>query len=123
MILIRDTYTGRTDVIRVSHTYDLDASLSFGNERKTLLGNYMRDISAKGLQDSLVMDATRGNVELMEVMYAINCMPSLFNNGNGFLGEIQVISPYNEGGGANNKALMWNFEKLMKLSSTKEAPE
>lgn len=123
MILIRDIYTGRTDVIRVSHTYDLDASLSFGNERKTLLGNYMRDTVAKGLQDSLVMDATRGNVELMEVMYAINCMPSLFNNGNGFLGEIQVISPYNEGGGANNKALMWNFEKLMKLSSTKEASE
>jgi len=49
----------------------------------------------------------------METMYAINCMPSLFNNGNGFVGEIQVISPYNEGGGANNKSLAWNFSRLI----------
>jgi len=55
------------------------------------------------------MQSTRGNVELMETMYALNCMPSIFNNDNAFLGEIQVISHYNEGGGANNKSLLYNF--------------
>lgn len=116
MIFIRHLGTDRIDVIKVSSTYDLDASLSFGNERKTLLGNYMQDQAAKNLPDSLIMDATRGNVELMEAMYAINCIPSLFNNGNGYLGELQILSPYNEGGGANNKSLQWNFGKLMQFS-------
>ena len=123
LILIRDKYTDRIDIIKVSSTYDLDASLSFGNERKTLLGNYMTDQSAKNLPESLVMQATRGNIELMETMYALNCLPTLFNNGNGFIGDIQVISPYNEGGGANNKSLAWNFSRLMQLSSSKENSE
>lgn len=116
MIFIRNKITDRIDVIKMSHTYDLDASLSFGNERKTLFGNYMQDQAAQNIPDSLVMQATRGNIELMEAMYAINCIPSIFNNGNGYLGEVQIISPYNEGGGVNNKSLQWNFGKLMQFS-------
>jgi hypothetical protein len=34
------------------------------------------------------MQSTRGNVELMETMYALNCIPSTFNNDNAFLGEV-----------------------------------
>jgi len=69
------------------------------------------------------MDATRGNVELMETMYALNCMPSLFANNNAHLGEIQVLSSYNEGGGAYNGILVNNFKELIKFSNSKESPE
>lgn len=117
IILVRNILTSKVDVIKLSHTYDLDASINFGNNRTTLLGNFVSDHVAKTSPNSLVMSNTRGNMELMETMYALNCVPSIFNNDNGFVGEIQVINPYNEGGGANNKSLMYNFKKLMDYSN------
>lgn len=123
IILVRNTLTGKTDVIKLSYTFDLDAKIEFGNNRNTLFGNYVTDHVAKSQPNSLVMENTRGNMELMETMYALNCIPSTFNNDNGFIGEIQIINPYNEGGGANNKSLMYNFQKLMNYSKDKENPE
>lgn len=123
IILLKNKFTGRVDVVKLSYTYDLDARIGFGNNRTTLLGNYVSDHVAKSQPDSLVMQSTRGNVELMETMYALNCIPNTFNNDQGFIGEIQVISPYNEGGGANNKSLMYNFQRLMNYSSEKNSPE
>ena len=123
IILVRNLTTDRIDVIKLSSTYDLDAEIGFGNNRTTLFGNFVSDHVAKSQPNSLVMQSTRGNVELMETMYALNCMPSIFNNDNAFLGEIQVISHYNEGGGANNKSLLYNFQKLMNYSNKEDSPE
>lgn len=123
IILVRNTTTNRIDVVKLSSTYDLDSEIGFGNNRTTLFGNFVSDHIAKSQPNSLVMQSTRGNVELMETMYALNCIPSVFNNDNGFLGEIQVISHYNEGGGANNKSLLYNFQKLMDYSNKKDSPE
>lgn len=123
IILVRNLTTDRIDVVKLSSTYDLDAEIGFGNNRTTLFGNFVSDHVAKSQPNSLVMQSTRGNVELMETMYALNCMPSIFNNDNAFLGEIQVISHYNEGGGANNKSLLYNFQKLMNYSNKEDSPE
>lgn len=123
IILIRNKITDKIDVIKLSHSYDLDAQIEFGNNRTTLFGNYISDHVAKSDPKSLVMANTRGNMELMETMYALNCIPSTFNNDNAFVGEIQIINPYNEGGGANNKSLMYNFSKLMQLSNQKDSLE
>lgn len=123
IILVRNLLTGKIDVIKLSYTYDLDAKIEFGNNRNTLFGNYVSDHVAKTSPNSLVMSNTRGNMELMETMYALNCIPSLFNNDNAFIGEIQLLNPYNEGGGANNKALMYNFWKLIQYSNKSDSPE
>ena len=88
IILIRNKITDKTDVIKLSHSYDLDAQIEFGNNRTTLFGNYISDHVAKSDPKSLVMANTRGNMELMETMYALNCIPNTFNNHNGFLGEV-----------------------------------
>ena len=123
IILVRNITTNRIDVVKLSSTYDLDAEIGYGNNRTTLFGNFVSDHVAKSQPNSLVMQSTRGNVELMETMYALNCIPSTFNNDNAFLGEVQVISHYNEGGGANNKSLLYNFQKLMNYSNKEDSPE
>lgn len=123
IILVRNKLTNRIDVVKLSSTFDLDAEIGYGNNRTTLFGNFVSDHVAKSQPNSLVMQSTRGNVELMETMYALNCLPNIFNNDNGFLGEIQVISHYNEGGGANNKSLLYNFQKLIEYSNKEDSPE
>lgn len=123
IILVRNKTTDRIDVIKLSSTFDLDAEIGYGNNRTTLFGNFVSDHVAKSQPNSLVMQSTRGNVELMETMYALNCIPNTFNNNNGFLGEVQVISHYNEGGGANNKSLLYNFQKLIEYSNKEDSPE
>lgn len=123
IILLRNLTTNKIDVIKLSSTYDLDAEINYGNNRTTLFGNFVSDHVAKSQPNSLVMQSTRGNVELMETMYALNCIPSTFNNDNAHLGEIQVISSYNEGGGANNKSLLYNFQRLINYSNKEDSPE
>ena len=123
IILLRNINTNKIDVIKLSSTYDLDASINFGSNRTTLFGNFVSDHVAKSQPNSLVMQSTRGNIELMETIYALNCIPSTFNNDNGFIGEIQIMSSYNEGGGANNKSLLYNFQKLINYSNKEDSPE
>ena len=124
MILVRNTLTDRIDVIKLSSTHDLDAKFTFGNGKNTLLGNWLSDQAVKSRPNNRIMDATRGNIELMEAMYALNCIPSLFKqNGTAHLGQIQVLSPYNEGGGAYNGILENNFKELIKFSNSEESPE
>ena len=123
IILVRNTLTDQIDVIKLSPTHDLDAKFNFGNGKNTLLGNWLSDQAVKSRPNNRIMDATRGNIELMETMYALNCIPSLFTNNNAHLGEIQVLSPYNEGGGAYNGILVNNFKELIKFSNSEESPE
>lgn len=124
IILIENQYTHRIDVIRISPTPNLDAKYNLGRGRNTLLGGFLTDQKVKRqFTKEKIMDATRGNIELMETMYALNCIPSVFNNNLSILGEIQVISAYNEGNSAYNDILRDNFTALMNFSNTPESPE
>ena len=124
IILIKNIITNKIDVIKISSTHNLDAKYNLGRNRNTILGQFLTDQEVKRqFTKEKIIDATRGNIELMETMYALNCVPSIFNNDKAILGEIQVISSYNEGGGAYNKTLKDNFTALINYTNTKESPE
>lgn len=86
----------------------------------TLVGFFEEDSVAKSRPQELVLNSYRGNIELMEAMLAINCLPNLFTE-NASVASIEVVCPsFNSGITATNKQLLYNFNELCKLSGTKD---
>jgi hypothetical protein len=86
------------------------------NVNSTLTGNFENDILQKQRPNSLVLDSTYGNIELMQTMHALDKLPRLFMNDNAAIGEIMVIDT-NKGQSsvASNPQLLYNYTTLKKL--------
>lgn len=118
LILLRNKYSGLISVVKITNKHP-EMKVKTG-KNTTLLGKYLSDAAARQLPKSLVMESTQGNIELMEAMSALNCIPNFFKGGTNMLGEIMVVNPtLSTGVKASNKELLWNFSKLTGFTKTK----
>ena len=59
-----------------------------------MLGNYLSDVQIENMPNELALESVQGNIEMMEVMFAINSIPSLFVENSAIVGNIVVLNPY-----------------------------
>ena len=112
------------DFIRVS-TNDLRANyrtyLNKDNPiktRKGLTGTYEADVVQNSKSNSLMVEATNGNIELMETMLIINQLSGLQGH---TIGNIQVVNPlYANGMKMSNEELLYCFNELNKHDSVEK---
>lgn len=126
IILVKNKFSGQIDVIKISNVtwQDLDEKVLLGgvtsndkrNVNSTLTGNFENDILQKQRPNSLVLDSTYGNIELMQTMHALDKLPRLFMNDNAAIGEIMVIdTKKGQSSVASNPQLLYNYTTLKKL--------
>ena len=109
------------DFVRVS-TNDLGANyrtyLSKDNpikNRKGLTGTYEPDVAQKSKSNSLMVEATNGNIELIETLLLINQISGIEGH---TIGNIQVVNPlYANGMKMSNEELLYCFNELNKYDS------
>ena len=127
IIIVRNKVTDVLNIIKLSNTtwQDLRSPVLLGgaslkdvkrNTRKLITGNFESDIKQKQRPESMALESTYGNIELMQVMNIINMLPNRFNNNNAILGEIIVTNPRNQQGvTASQKQLLYNYKELQNL--------
>jgi len=66
-----------------------------------------------------MLDGYKGNIEIMEVVQALNNIPGLCESG-AVIGNIQVINPYQGNGiSASNEEILYSFKRMCQLSPLK----
>lgn len=118
IILLLNT-NGLVDVVKISsNNLNRKYKLTKGN---TIFGNFLNDSTAYNMPKSTVLEATQGNIELMETMLVLNNLKGLFSDQASFIGQIKVMNPrMQEGNPADNSVLMYNFKQLTRLSPIEE---
>ena len=131
IIVVRNRITGIINIIKLSNTtwQDLRSPVLLGgadlkdvkrNTRKLITGNFESDIKQKQRPESMALESTYGNIELMQVMNIINMLPNTFANNNAVLGEITVVNPRKQQGvTASQKQLLYNYRELQNLRNNK----
>ncbi len=98
---------------------NIQGRFRFGSSSKTTLGGgFKSDVYFKSNPDSMMMDATYGNIELMETMYALNKLSDMFKGDNACVGDILVADPQFGIGvsAASNYELLKCFNELVELN-------
>lgn len=117
IITLENIETGQIDLIRISTStldYNYFKSLSSKTDprrnRLGLLGNFEPDVVEQSNSRSLMVEATNGNIELMETMALLNLTDGLENS---IVGNIRVINPYDAKSiQMSNEELFYCFNKL-----------
>lgn len=117
VVLVKNIETNVIDILKISQdSYNLKHKLTLGNKsrpQKYILGTFQSDTLSYNSADSPVLEATEGNIELMETMAIVNCFENLFNKGQNTIGEIGVLNPDAQDYlSAPNKQLLYNFSRL-----------
>lgn len=130
IILVKNKFTHLVNVIKLSNTtwQDLREPVLLGgadikdvkhNTRKLITGTFESDIAQKQRPQSLALESTYGNIELMQTMNIINMLKGTFANDNAIVGEIMVVNPRNQQGiTASQKQLLYNYRELQSLRNT-----
>lgn len=112
IITLRNKETNQLDFVSVS-TNTLHQKLNINN-RKSLLAKFLTDAQAEQQFKRLALVGDMGNLELMQVMLAINYSKGFEN---ATVGNISVINPYDaEMSQASNEELLMNFNTLARYS-------
>lgn len=112
MIAVQNLYTHQVDIIKLSGRKLTNLSRKpDGSENITRA--FENDLEEQRKQDSLILKAYQGNIELMEVMAVMNELSSITNNF--VLGDLKVINPkYANQVSASNEELLYSWNKLAK---------
>ena len=119
IILIKNKLTRQIDVIKLSNASDLTEIVPLGDAKRnhTLFGHFQNDYQANKDPENKAMESTIGNIELMETMAALDCIPNLFARDMAQIGNIQVISTRNNmGTSAPNEQLLYNYLQLRRFT-------
>lgn len=88
------------------------------NRNHLLSYAFQSDINETSDQNSLMLEGYKGNIEIMEIVQALNNIPGLFDNA--IIGNIQVINPYQGNGvSASNEQILYSFKRMCQLSPLK----
>lgn len=114
------------DIIKMSREnlhYNIYEKKGKKKGRNTMLtAAFQADINEASNQKSLMLQAYKGNIEMIETMLLLNNIPALFKGeySSAVVGNIQVINSFKgEGISAQNEELMYSFNKLNQLSKLK----
>lgn len=109
----------RIDIVRVSssplsfHYNTKINDTTFQKRRKYLTYAFQDDVVEKSKPNSLMLEATYGNVELMETLTILNSITGLENYS---IGNIAVVNPYTSSGNiVSNEELKYSYETLCRL--------
>ena len=118
-IILLLNVNGLVDVVKISsNNLSKKYKLTKGN---TVFGNFINDSTAYNMPKSTVLEATQGNIELLETMLVLNNLRGLFNDQANFIGQIKLMNPrMQEGNPVDNSVLMYNFKQLTRLSPIEE---
>ena len=120
MILVRNkTNKQQINVIKMSTSYLRYNRHIGGKDRNSLIGAFQPDITEKADNNSLMLQAVNGNIEMIEAMLVLNNIPSLFTGeySGAIIGGIQVMNSWRGSGlTASNEELMYCWKKLNKYS-------
>lgn len=131
IIILRNKLNQRQiDFLKVSTARDLknqhyymDDNNNKDRNRSNLTYAFETDIVEKSKGESSgMLKAADGNIEMMETMFAINELKSIFNDGfqGGIVGNIQIINPWTgDGLSAPNEQLLYSYKKLMNYYNQK----
>ena len=116
IIFVQNIHTKHVEVITTSLNYlDYNPSKS-ANMRNLTYGLGESDIVENSKIDSNMLEATNGNIRLIETMLVIN---NIFQS-EVKIGQIHVIQPrHQQGTWAPNEQLTYSFNRLMDLAKTK----
>lgn len=115
ILLFRNKASGLIDVIKISNLYNPEIKQKLG-KGKYLLGTFLKDDLAHGSADSLTMESTLGNIELMETMHVLNRLHGVFNDENVGIGSVKLLCPGPQTGlEVSNEQLLYNFDRLNNL--------
>lgn len=117
LIVLYNQGTKQFDFVKIStqnhkfkHVFDKNS-----HNRNTLAGAVKTDVYYASKEDSLILENTVGNIELMETMIVINNLKNIFGT-NGIVGNMQVIDPTTGRAiSATNEQLFYNFDQLNKI--------
>ena len=92
-MLFRNKASRLIDVVRISNLYDPTQPVKL-RKGKYILGQFLKDDFAHSSSDSLTMESTAGNIELIETMHVLNKLHNLVKSEGGQgLGNIKLICP------------------------------
>ena len=115
ILLFRNKASGLIDVVKISNLYDPTQPVKL-RKGKYLLGHFLKDDLAHSSADSLTMESTAGNIELIEAMHVLNRLHGIFKSENSGIGSIKLLCPRQQTGlEAPNEQLLYNFNRLCKL--------
>lgn len=78
--------------------------------RKNILSSFETDAQSEQRHKRLILEGTKGNIELLETMMSINCLSGMEDY---IVGNIKVINPYDsQMVTASNEQLLVNFNAL-----------
>lgn len=117
IIFLQNVHTRHVEVITVALN-NLDINPSKNNKMKNLTyGLGESDIIENSKSNSKMLEATNGNIRLMETMMVLN---NLKFNDDINISQIHVINPRkSKGTWAPNEQLLYSFNKLMDLAKSK----
>lgn len=128
IIFIRNVYTNQFDVIQVcSDKLDyLQYYKENGKDvssRSNLLYGFETDLEEEHNSNSYMLKAYKGNIRLMECMFAINKYAAKFQNG-AKVGHIQITNPFTgQAMSAKNEELLYSYKKLAKYAKVQDDEE
>lgn len=116
ILLFRNKQSGLIDIIKISNLYDPTQPVKL-RKGKYLLGQFLKDDLAHSSADSLTMESTAGNIELIEAMHVINRLHGIFKDENeSGIGSVKLLCPRQQTGlEPPNEQLLYNFDRLCKL--------
>ena len=117
VIFVQNVHTRHVEVITVALNY-LDHNPSKNSKMKNITyGLEESDIIENSKPNSQILEATNGNIRLMETMLVLN---NLQFNDDINIAQIHVINPKHlNGTWAPNEQLTYSFDKLMNLAKSK----
>ena len=124
IILLRNERSQQFDIIKMSNNslsyniYDHNKETKRKNKNHLLTAAFQPDINEQSNQKSLMLEAYRGNIELIETMLVLNNIPMLFEGeySGAIMGNIQVLNSFRGSGmWASNEELMYCWKKLSEL--------
>lgn len=115
ILLFRNKASGLIDIVKISNLYDPTQPVKL-RKGKYLLGQFLKDDIAHSSADSLTMESTAGNIELIETMHVINRLHGIFKAEDVGIGAVKLLCPRQQTGlEPPNEQLLYNFDRLCKL--------
>ncbi len=117
IILLKNIHSKQYDVIKISTEFNLLDGLKENGQHLLTFG-HQSDLVESSKSNSLMLEYSNGNIELMEAMLVLNQALNLYGD-NMVIGKIQVMNPIiQKGVSASNEELYYTFDQMSRLNDS-----
>ena len=109
-LILKNKHNNTVDIVKITHNV-CTSNLNQVEGRKNLTAKFEADIVEDSKSDSFMLKSKRGNIDLMEIMLAINLMPNRFEDLK--INKIKAFNPIVQDGiTASARELKYCFKAL-----------